>query len=133
MMPRPSQDVTEAELGVLQFLWDHETGTVRELAENLYHPATLSDHATVQKLLTRLEEKGCVKRNRKTWPHVYQSMVDREDLIVRRLQATADDLCDGSFEPLLTNLVRAKRLSREDRRSLRHLLDELDQENRQKT
>lgn len=133
MMPRPAHDVTEAELGVLQVLWDRGTGTVRELAEDLYPRGTLSDHATVQKLLARLEKKRCVKRNRKTWPHVYQSVVNREDLIVRRLQATADDLCDGSLEPLLTHLVRAKRLSHEDRRSLRHLLDELDQENRPKT
>lgn len=132
-MPRIPRDVTNAELSVLQFLWDHESATVRQLSKALYLDASASNHATVQKLLERLESKKCVKRNRKVWPHLFRALVKREDLIRRRLQATADDLCDGSLEPLLTHLVRAKRLSREDRRSLRHLLDELDQENRQQT
>jgi predicted transcriptional regulator len=46
------------------------------------------------------------------------------------LQQTADKLCDGSIQPLLTHLVRGSRLSARDRQSLRTLLDELDKEGR---
>lgn len=125
-MPRTPQDVTEAELAILQVLWDRGTATVRELTEILYPDGGSSEHATVQKLLGRLETKQCVNRDRNTWPHTYQAAIGREDLIGRRLRATAEDLCDGSMTPLLTHLVESKQLNAKERESLRNLLDELD-------
>jgi predicted transcriptional regulator len=82
----------------------------------------------VQKLLERLEAKQCVQRNREGWPHVFEAAIARAELIDRRLQQTADKLCEGSIQPLLTHLVKAGRLSAEQRDSLRSLLDELEQE-----
>jgi predicted transcriptional regulator len=119
------QDVTDAELAILHELWDRGSATVRELAEHLYQKCTPSQHATVQKLLERLEGKGCVERSRETWPHTFVPSVKREELIGRQLQQTADKLCDGSLQPLLTHLVQAGRLSPQDRQSLRALLDDL--------
>jgi predicted transcriptional regulator len=52
--------------------------------------------------------------------------MEREDLIDRRLQTLAEQLCGGSLAPLLSHLVRADRLSAADRQSLRDLIDELD-------
>lgn len=131
-MPRPPQDVTEAELAILQVLWDRGSATVKELTELLYPKGTKAPHATVQKLLGRLENKKCVKRDRSLWPHVYQANVAREDLIGRRLQETANDLCEGSLAPLLTHLVSAQRLSQKERESLRDLLNELDRDTKGK-
>ena len=125
-MARKAQDVTDAELAIMQELWTHTTCTVRELTEELYDETGASQNATVQKLLDRLEQKGCVQRDRSTWPHTYRAAIERADLINRQLQDTADKLCDGSLAPLLTHLVKGKKLSRADRKSLRGLLDELD-------
>ncbi len=127
-MARTPQDITDAELNVLQVLWDQGTATVRELTEKLYRECTLSLTATVQKLLERLEGKKCVKRDRKTWPHQFSAVLKREELIARQLQTTANKLCEGELNPLLTCLVKAKGLSAEDRQSLRGLLDQLDQD-----
>ena len=127
-MPRPRQDVTDAELAILQVLWDRGQATVRELTEQLYSQYSSSQHATVQKLLERLEAKDCVRRNRGLWPHVFEAAIERGDLIDRKLQQTADKLCDGSIQPLLTHLVKGARLSAQQRQSLRMLLDELDKE-----
>jgi predicted transcriptional regulator len=125
-MARTAQDVTDAELAVLQLLWERGRDTIRRLTETLYPNGTGVHYATVQKLLERLEGKKYVKRNRNDWPHTFQPIVDRSDLIGRRLQMTADKLCAGSLAPLLTNLVKASRLTAEERKSLRVLLDELD-------
>jgi predicted transcriptional regulator len=129
-MPRPAQDVTDAELAVLQALWDCGGATVRELTERLYPEYSATEHATVQKLLERLDAKGCVCRHDETWPRTFTAAIDRGDLIERKLQQAADKLCDGSIQPLLTHLVRGARLSAKDRQSLRTLLDELDKEGR---
>jgi len=125
-MARTPQDVTDAELSVLQALWELRTATVRELTERLYSEGTSALNATVQKLLERLEAKKCVKRNRKTWPHRFSATVNRDVLIARQLQTTADKLCQGDIHPLLTSLVQARGLTAEHRKSLRGLLDELD-------
>jgi BlaI family penicillinase repressor len=125
-MARPPQDVTDAELAILQFLWDHGPATVRALTEGLYAEYSASQHATVQKLLERLEGKGCVTRDRTPWPHLFAPAIAREELIGRKLQQTADKLCDGEIQPLLTHLVKAARLSPEERDSLRALLDDLE-------
>ena len=127
-MPRPPQDVTDAELAILNVLWDRGKATVRELAEELYDKSSASQHATVQKLLERLQAKGCVGCDRDSWPHTFEPSIEREELIGRQLQQTADKLCDGSLQPLLTHLVKAGRLSASDRKSLRGLLDQLQQE-----
>jgi BlaI family transcriptional regulator, penicillinase repressor len=129
-MPRPAQDVTDAELAILQVLWDRGRASVRELTELLYSEYSSSQHATVQKLLERLEAKDCVRRNRETWPHLFEAGIDRGDLIDRKLQQAADKLCDGSIQPLLTHLVKGARLSADERQSLRTLLDKIDKEGR---
>ncbi len=124
-MPRKPKDVTDAELAILQLLWDRGSATVRDLTQTLYPTGTGSDLATVQKLLKRLESKQCVERDRSTWPHQFRPSLAREELIGRRLQTTADALCEGSLEPLVTHLVRS-RLTTSEREKLRSLLAELD-------
>lgn len=126
-MARTPQDITDAELAVLNQLWEHGRCTVRHLTDTLYPGGSGAHYATVQKLLERLENKKFVSRDRKPWPHQFESRVNREELIGRRLQATADKLCDGSLAPLLTHLVKAK-LSPTERRSLRGLLEQLEKD-----
>lgn len=126
LMARKAQDVTDAELAVLQTLWDRGRDTIRRLTDTLYPNGTGVHYATVQKLLERLEAKKYVKRNRNDWPHTFQPLLDRSGLISQRLQMTADKLCEGALAPLLSNLVRASQLNADDRQSLRSLLDELD-------
>jgi predicted transcriptional regulator len=128
-MARTPQDVTETELAILQVLWDRGPATIRQLTEALYPGGGTSHYATVQKLLERLEDKGCVGRDRHGSAHVFAAAVGRDELIGRRLQAVAEQLCGGSLTPLLTHLVKAKKLSARERQALRSLIEELDEGN----
>ena len=125
-MARPPQDVTDAELAVLEVLWTDGTVTVRQITDQLYPNSKSSQHATVQKLLDRLKTKGFVARDRSVWPHVFSASIDREELIARRLRKTAEKLCGGSLNPLLTHLIKDTGLSKGEREELRSLLDDLD-------
>lgn len=127
-MARKAQDVTEAELAILEQLWDCGRSSVRNLAIALYGSPSTSNTATVQKLLGRLESKGCVTRDQSVWPRLFRPALERAELISRRLQITADELCEGSFAPLLTHLVQKGTLTDADRSKLKSLLDELDPE-----
>jgi BlaI family penicillinase repressor len=125
-MRRDLQELPDAELAVLQRLWESGPATIRHLTDALYPESTDAYYATVQKLLERLEAKGCVRRDRSAWAHVFEALVNRDDIIGRRLEAVAAKLCGGSLTPLLTNLVRSKRLTLKERREIRKLMDELD-------
>jgi predicted transcriptional regulator len=127
-MARTPRDVTDAELAILQALWDRGALTIRQLTELLYPRGGTAQYATVQKLLERLEDKGYVRRDRQPAAHRFQAALRREDLIGRRLQDVATKLCGGSLTPLLTHLVRARRLSARERQELRDLIDELDRQ-----
>jgi predicted transcriptional regulator len=125
-MPRTPNDVTDAELAVLEVLWDQGTATVRQIKERLYPGNAVSQHATVQKLLDRLKAKKYVKRDRNVWPHLFTATVDRDQLIGQRLRRTAKELCEGNLQPLLTHLIRATKLSAKERQSLRKALEDSD-------
>ena len=99
---------------------------IRRITEMLYPDGGTSHYATVQKLLERLEAKGCVTRDRGGPVHVFAAAIDRDGLIGRKLQSVAEKLCGGSWTPLLTHLVQAQRLSAADRQALRVLIDQLD-------
>lgn len=125
-MARTPQDVTDAELALLQILWDSGAATIRQLTDVLYPAGGTAQYATVQKLLERLESKGCVRRERTPPAHIFTAAIAREDLIGRRLRDMAEKLCGGSLTPLLTHLVRTRGLTTRERQELRDLIDELD-------
>jgi predicted transcriptional regulator len=123
----PTWDVTDAELSVLQTLWDRGPATIRRLTDVLYPEGTAGQYGTVQKLLERLEAKECVTRDRSHWPHVFAPAIDRETLIGQRLRTMAEKLCGGSMTPLLLHLLKAEKFSTEERQELRAFLDKLKQ------
>jgi BlaI family transcriptional regulator, penicillinase repressor len=125
-MGRTPQDITDKELEVLQVLWEHGPLPIRRITDVLYADSRSSYYATVQKLLERLEAKGCATRDRSGSIHFFAAAVQRDDIVGRRLQAVADQLCDGSWTPLLTHLVQNRKLSAPDREALRRLVGELD-------
>ena len=81
--------------------------------------------SSAQKLIERLEGKGCVERDRTERAHWFRPLVSREDFLRSRLQALADRLCGGALAPLATTLLRSKGLSRKERQKLRELIGEL--------
>jgi BlaI family penicillinase repressor len=125
-MARPAQDITESELSVLRVLWDRGASTIRQLTEVLYPQGGAAQYATVQKLLDRMEAKGYVRRDRTLYVHVFEAVLDRDELIGRRLRSLAEMLCDGSLTPLLTHLARAKDLTDAERLALRAIINEAD-------
>jgi len=120
-------EVTDTELAILEILWSRKAPVlIATIAEVLYGRRTASEHATVQSLLTRLEAKGCVRRERAGRAHVYTAAVQRGELIDYQLRALAEKLCDGSLTPLLTHLIHGRALKATERRELRELLGELE-------
>jgi BlaI family transcriptional regulator, penicillinase repressor len=116
--------LSEAEREVLRVLWDHGPRTVREINEVLKHRGRRWAYTTVATLLQRLGVKQYVASDPSAVPHVYRAVVTRDEMLERRLQEAADELCDGRAAPLVLALVQGNRFSADELVRLRRLLDE---------
>ena len=128
-MVRKGRDVTDAELAVMQALWERGPATIRQLTERLYDDVE-SQYSTVKKLLERLEAKDCVARDRSESVHLFTATVQRDELIDRRLREVADTLCEGSIAPLLSHAAKYEELTTKQRDLLHSLIDDLDNRSR---
>lgn len=117
--------VTETELSILQVIWEEGEPTSRDIADALYEEVTDPKLASVQKLLERLESKGCIERDRSERAHRFRSLISQEDYLKHRLQSLADRLCGGSMAPLMSTLLQSKGISKKERAELRELIDQL--------
>lgn len=121
--PRP----TDAELAILNVLWEREACTVREVLEHLEQSRPVG-YTTVLKLLQIMHEKGLVTRDESRQAHVYRAAAPQEDT----QRALVGDLLErgfaGSTGILLLRALEARPSSAEQLRQIRALLDRLESE-----
>jgi predicted transcriptional regulator len=117
--------ITDGELSILQVLWQRGEATSREITAALHAEVTDPKMASVQKLLERLEAKGCVERDRSERAHRFRPLVSHEAYLRGRLQALADRVCDGNLLPLVTTLLDAQGSTQNQRKELRKLIGDL--------
>jgi predicted transcriptional regulator len=115
---------TDAELAVLKVLWADGPMSARSISETLYQDDSASNIATVQKLISRLEEKRLVIRERKPPAHLFRAAISHEQFVGEQLEAMAAKLSDGSLAPFVMHLINARGLSKQERDEIRKLLRE---------
>jgi BlaI family transcriptional regulator, penicillinase repressor len=118
--------LSESELEVLKVLWDHGSGTVRDVNSELARRGRSWAYTTVQTLLARLQQKGCVASDKEDIAHTYRPVVSRERFLQQRLGELEADVCGGAATPLVYALVSGKRFTPEEIADFRRLLDELE-------
>jgi predicted transcriptional regulator len=123
-MGRTLPTITDAEWALLQLLWQRGPSTVRQLTDVLYPRGGASEFATVHRLLERLEAKGHVRRERGAGANLFRATRPRDEVVGQEFEVLLDKLCGGSLQPLLSNLVRSRRLTADELRDLLALLDD---------
>ena len=113
--------LSDRELDVRAVLWSRGSGTVAEVREALPDPLA---YTTVLTVLRTLEEKGFVGHEEEGKAHRYAPLVARERAGRSALTRMVDKLFDGSPELLLTQLVSDRRLSPQEIKKLRKILDQ---------
>ncbi len=118
-----SNALANAELAVMDLIWQKNRITAREIREQLYPDAARTQHGTVQRLLQRLEQKGFVQRDDSLAIHFFSPRISREAYAGQQLEDLADKLTAGSIAPLITHLVEHKKISRAEIQRLREILN----------
>ncbi len=116
--------LANAELAVMNLLWENDRLTARQIQEQLYPDATKPQHGTVQKLLQRLEDKGYVERDRSLSIQQFSAASSRQTYAGRQLELLATKLTEGSLAPMITHLVEHQKVSRDEIDRIRAILDE---------
>jgi predicted transcriptional regulator len=112
---------TDRELDVMGVLWEQGSATVAEVRDVL---ADELAYTTVLTVLRVLEEKGYVGHQEEGRAHRYHPLVERQAAGQSALRRLTRKLFKGSPELLLTHLVSDRKLSEEEIRRMRKLLDE---------
>jgi BlaI family transcriptional regulator, penicillinase repressor len=131
-MERSPANITEAEWAVLEVLWDKGPATVRQLTDVLYPKGGPSEYATVHKLLERLDGKDCVRRKRQEGSFVFEASRSRDELFGEQFEALLGKMKGGSLQPLLSTLVRNRRVTADELRELLALVEQLDAKRKKK-
>ena len=111
---------TDRELDLMDVLWEQGSATVPEMRDALEGD---SAYTTVSTLLRILEDKGYVGHTVEGRSHRYHPLVARAAAMSGALHYVTDKLFRGSPEALLSHFVSDSRLTREEIRRLRALLD----------
>ena len=125
-MPRKkSLNLTEAELRLMDIVWNLGTATVGEVAAALTGEPVLA-YNTVLTTLRILEQKGFVRhtKSREGRAFVYRAVVDREQASRNALRRVVRGFFSNSPELLVLHLLDDGDLSQRELRNIRKLLAE---------
>ena len=123
MPRRKSPTLTEAELRLMDILWEQEEATVAEVAAALPRRLNLA-YNTVLTTLRILEQKGHVRRTKRGRGHVYSPALDRRSARRSALRHLVSRFFNGSPELLLANLLEDEKLDRRELARLKRLIQE---------
>lgn len=129
-LKRTAPKPTEAELEILQVLWEHGACTVRDVHEVL-HRRDGTGYTTALKMLQIMHDKGLVARDESQRAHVYHAAVSKERTQKKFLSDMLQRVFDGSPSRLVLQALGDHKASREELREIRALLNRLDKESGQ--
>ncbi len=123
-MPRsPSAVLTDAELRLMEVLWQKRAATVHEVLEALPKTPALA-YNSVLTTIRILEKKGYVEHVKSGKAHVYRARIGREDASRSAIQHLVSRFFKNSRELLVLNLIDDRNVDPEELQRLRQLLDE---------
>ena len=113
--------LTGRELEIMTILWQLGSGTVGEVRERL--PDDLA-YTTVLSLIRTMEEKELVRHTEEGRAYRYHPLIQEKTVRRTALKQLVETLFEGAPELLMTQLVSDRRLSDDDLRRIRALIDE---------
>ena len=123
-MPRTrSANLTEAELRLMEVIWDKGSATVADVAEELPRDLGLA-YNTVLTTLRILEDKGYLTHTKSNEGRafIYSAVVGREEASRNAVRHLISKFFRNSPELLVLNVLKDEELSETELNGIRHLL-----------
>jgi predicted transcriptional regulator len=122
---KKSRNLTEAELRLMDVLWERSAATVGEVAEALPKELNLA-YNTVLTTLRILEEKGYVEHTKpkEARAFVYRPRIGRDEAGRSAVRYLVSRFFRNSPELLVLNILKDEELSKNELKRIRNLLSE---------
>ena len=118
--------LTPQELAIMKVVWKLEEATVRDVHETLRAQRDVA-YTTVMTMMRILEEKGYLEKTRVDRAFLYKPTQPRQQVIGSMVRDFLDRVFDGAATPLLLHLAKDRRLSREEKQTLRRITEEIEE------
>lgn len=117
-------NISESEWSVMEALWESSPKTASEVTKALRASTNWAEN-TVRTLLTRLVEKGALKTAENTsGTRTFLPAVKREACVRAESESFMQRIFGGAAKPLLVHFAQNSKLTAEEVRELKKLLDQ---------
>jgi BlaI family transcriptional regulator, penicillinase repressor len=120
--PRKSETLTEAELRLMDVLWQKGSATVQQVLEALHGKPALA-YNSVLTTIRILEKKGYVKHVKDGRAHLYTPSVERQDATRSEIRHLVQRFFKNSHELLVLNILEDKNIDAEELKRLRKMIE----------
>jgi predicted transcriptional regulator len=125
-VPRKSSEtLTEAELKIMQVIWQKGPGTVQQILDALIDPPVLA-YNTVLTTIRILERKGYVQHSKDGRAHVYRPLVERDEASRSEIRHLVGRFFRNSHEDLVLNILEERGIAPEELKRLKEMLEQSD-------
>jgi predicted transcriptional regulator len=121
--PRP----TDAELAILNVLWERGPSTVRDVHDAL-SGVQVTGYTTVLKLLQIMTEKGLVVRDEAQRAHIYEARYSEQRTQRQLLADLVDRAFGGSPAKLVMQALTGRKTTSDELNAIREMLDRMEGE-----
>lgn len=116
------QELTRAELEIMQILWNREVGFVNDILEDMPHPKPA--YNTVSTIVRILEKKGFVGHRSYGKSHEYYPIVDRDTYTGGFMSSVLNNFFGGSASRMMSFLSNNNSISVEEVDEILNLLND---------
>jgi BlaI family transcriptional regulator, penicillinase repressor len=120
--PRKSPTLTEAELRLMEVLWDKGPATVQQVLDGLPEKAPLA-YNSVLTTIRILEKKGYVRHAKDGRAHVYTPLVERKEATRSEIRHLVSRFFGNSHELLVLNILEDQNVDAGELERLRKMLE----------
>jgi BlaI family penicillinase repressor len=117
--------ISDAEMVVLQQLWDEAPLSAQEIIERLKRHGTVHPK-TIKTLINRLLNKGALKYKEENRKYLYMPVLKKTDFYRIKTESFLNKFFDGELSPLVTFFSSQKKLSEKQIEELKLLVDKLE-------
>jgi predicted transcriptional regulator len=120
--PRKSPTLTEAELRLMEVLWQKGPATVQQVVQELPEQAPLA-YNSVLTTIRILEKKGYVKHVKDGRAYVYTPLVERQEATRSEIRRLVNRFFGSSHELLVLNILKDESVDAVELKRLRKMLE----------
>ena len=123
MARKKSPTLTEAELRLMEILWEKEEATVGDVVDALPKEQALA-YSTVLTTMRILEQKGYTRHRKQGRAFLYSPVVDRNDARKNAMKFVLHRFFDNSSESLVLNILENEQLDPAELKRLKKMIQE---------